>query len=125
MQNKQVKICGNVGSILHIIICIYIIHAFCIQIVYIIFMMYTFCRSELMYTKFRLYKMSVYKMDPTFRRNFVYILFTKHIQKFLSKCGIHFCVYFVYIFYTSVVYILYSFLQWEPQSLKVKDTKHE
>ena len=48
------------------------------------------------------YKMFVYKMYTTFRQTFIYILYTKCIQK-LSKYGVH----FVYILYTSVVYIFY------------------
>ena len=56
------------------IICIYILYEFCIQIVYIIFMMHTFCRSELMYKKC---VPNVYKMYPTFLQTFIYILYTK------------------------------------------------
>ena len=37
---------------MHAIICIYILHEFYIRIVNIIFMMQTFCKSELMYTKY-------------------------------------------------------------------------
>ena len=52
VHNKWVKICWNKGFILHTIISIYIMFEFCIKIVYIMFMMYIFCRSELMHTKF-------------------------------------------------------------------------
>ena len=103
------------GSILNTIICIYIVHEFCIQIVYIMFMKYTFCGSRLMYTEY-LYT----KCIPHFYKQLLYtfciqnpagivllILYRKCVKK-LSKCGI-FCVHFIYIFYVSVVYILYNF----------------
>ena len=51
MHNKWVKICRDKGSILHTIICIYVLYEFCTQIVYIMFMMCALSRSQLMYTK--------------------------------------------------------------------------
>ena len=67
--------------------------------------------------------MTVYKLYPTFRQTFVYILYTKcipnvsiqnvshistnfciqNVYKSLSKCGIH----FVYILYTFCIHQLY------------------
>ena len=82
-------------------------------------MMYTFCRSDLMYTKCI---QDIYKMYPIFRQAFVYVLFTnfncyyivllifhtKCIQKFVEMWDT-FCIHLVYILYTSGVYILYNF----------------
>ena len=61
------------------------------------------------------YKMFLYKTYPTFQQTFVHILHTKlschssfnfvYKMRSLSECGIH----FVYILYTSVVYISYNF----------------
>ena len=87
-------------------------------------MMYTFCRSELMYTKctqnvsiqnvshryfnkflYTLCIQNVYKMYPTFQQTFVYILYTTFSW--------HNSFDFVYKMYTkacqNVVYILYKF----------------
>ena len=93
MHNKQVKICWNKASILHAIICIHILYEFCIQIVYIMFMMYTFCRSELTYTKCIL---NVYtKCIPHFNK----LLYTKCIQNVCIQNVYHIstnnCIYFV------------------------------
>ena len=93
MHNKQVKICWNKASILHTIICIHILYKFCIQIVYIMFMMYTFCRSELTYTKCIL---NVYtKCIPHFNK----LLYTKCIQNVCIQNVYHIstniCIYFV------------------------------
>ena len=99
------------------------------------FMMYTFCRSELMYTKCiqnvciknvsrilrnfctqNVYKMFVYKMYPTFRQTFVYILCTNFswhssfdfVYKMYTKvCGN--VGYILYTFCIHFVYILYNF----------------
>ena len=124
MHNKWVKICQNKGSILHTIICRYILYEFCIQIVYIMFMMYVWGRSELMHTKCiqnvciqnvphiltnfciqDIYKMFVYKMYTTFRQTFIYISY--------AKFSWHNSFDFVYTMYTKVcrnmVYILYTF----------------
>ena len=46
---------------------VHILHEFCTQIVYIVLMVYTFCRSELMYTKCI---QNVHKMYPTFQQFF-------------------------------------------------------
>ena len=160
MYNKWVKICWNKKSILHTVICISVLYEFCIKMLYIMFMMHAFCRSELMYTKciqnvciqnvshistkFCMqnvyYKMCVYKMYTTFWQTFAYILYTKlswhssfdfvykmYSYKSLSKCGIH----FIYIFCTSVVYILYNFCiqnvytgsVWEVRCLLILDLK--
>ena len=83
MNNKRVVIFWNKGSILHTIICLYILYEFCIQIVYIIFTMYTFCRSELM----SLCIPNLYKTYPTFRQTFVYKIYTKCL---FTKCIPHF-----------------------------------
>ena len=130
MYNKWVKICWNKESILHTVICIYVLYELCIKMLYIMLMMHAFCRSELMYTKciqnvshistkFCIqnvyYKMCVYKMYTTFWQTFAYILYTKlsryssfdfvykmYSCKSLSKCGIHSCTIFVYKMYTQV-----------------------
>ena len=82
-------------------------------------MMYTFCRSELMYTKCiqnvciqnvshisaNFYTQNIYKKYPTFAQTFVYILYTKFSW--------HSSFDFVYKMYTKVCrkagYILYIF----------------
>ena len=104
MHNKQVVIFWNKGSILHAIICIYILYEFCIQIVYIIFTMYTFCRSELM----SLCIQNLYKMYPTFWQTFVYKMYTKCIQNVylqnVSHISTNFCIQNVYKMYTKCLF---------------------
>ena len=104
MHNKQVVIFWNKGSILHAIICIYILYEFCIQIVYIIFTMYTFCRSELM----SLCIQNLYKMYPTFWQTFVYKMYTKCIQTVylqnVSHISTNFCTQNVYKMYTKCLF---------------------
>ena len=96
MNNKRVVIFWNKGSILHTIICLYILYEFCIQIVYIIFTMYTFCRSELM----SLCIPNLYKTYLTFRQTFVYKISTKFIQNVylqnVSHISTNFCIQNVY-----------------------------
>ena len=53
-------------------------------------MMYTFCRSELMYTK----------CIPNFAAIVILILYTKCIQKFVEMWDT-FCIHFVYKMYTQ------------------------
>ena len=124
MRNKWVKICWNKGSILHTIICIYVLYKLFTQIVYIMFMMCALSRSQLMYTKRiqsfyiqnvshiwtnfciqNVYKLFVYKMYTTFWQTFVYILHTK-----FGWCS---SFDFAYKMYTRVrwnmAYILYTF----------------
>ena len=81
MYNKWVKICWNKESILHTVICIYVLYEFCIKMLYIMFMMHAFCRSELC-------MQNVYKMYPTFRQNFVYKMYI--IKCVYAKCILHF-----------------------------------
>ena len=81
------------------------------------FTMYTFCRSELMYTKCiqnvciqnisHISNFCVYKIYPTFQI-FVYILYTKCIQNVYKMF-----VYKMYpTFQQSFVYILYTKFSW-------------
>ena len=123
MHNKQVKICWNRESIQHTIICIYILYKFCIQIVYIMFMMYTFCTSEVMYTKY--IQNVVYKMYTKWLYQKCILHFDKLLYTFCTQnlAGIVFLILytkciqkafdFVNKMYTkifrNVVYILYAF----------------
>ena len=89
LHKKRVKICWNKGSILHTIICIYILYEFCIQIVYMIFMTYPFCRSELMFAKFIqnvcIQNVSHYTFCiQSFATIALLILYTKCIQTFVQ-----------------------------------------
>ena len=86
------------------------------QIVYIIFMMYTFCRSELMYTKW-IYTKCIPNFDKLLHTFCIYliknlaakvllILFTKCIQKFV-KMWYAFCTHQLYtscIIFVSKMY---------------------
>ena len=74
---------------LHAIICIYILYEFCIQIVYITFMMYTFGRSELKYTKCtqNVCIQNVSHISTNFCIHFVYKMYTKSL---CTKCIPHF-----------------------------------
>ena len=124
VRNKWVKTFQDKGSILHAIICICILYNFCLQIVYIMCMMYALSRSDLMYTKCvqnaciqnvshlstkcciqNEYKMYIYKIYITLRQTFVYILYTKFSWRSSFD--------FVYKMYTKVcrnmVCILYIF----------------
>ena len=119
---------------MHTIIYICILYGFCMQIVYKMFMMYTFwyitidvykmhtkCLykkciphfDKLLYTKCiqNVCMQNVYHISTNFCINFVIKnvagMYTKCIQS-LSTCGIHFVYIFVYILYTSVAYILYN-----------------
>ena len=119
MHNKRVKICWNKGSIQHTIICIYILYGFCIQIVYIMGMMYTFCRSEMMYTKCIATKCLCAKCISCFDKllytfciqNLVgivlLILYTKCKQK-LVEMRYTFCIHFVYISCIHFVQFLHT-----------------
>ena len=112
VHNKWVKICWNKGFILHTIISIYIMYEFCIQIVYIMFMMHIFCRSELMHTKCIQYVCIQNVSRILTKQNLagivLLILFPKCIQKFV-KMWYTFCIHSVYILYIPVVCILYNF----------------
>ena len=107
MHNKRFKISWNIRSILLTIIFIYILYEFCIQIVYIIVMMHTFCGSELTYikclfTKYvpHLTNVSIRILYATFSchscSNFAYIMHTKVCQNM------------VYIFYTFCIHQMYT-----------------
>ena len=90
------------------------------------FVMYTFCTSDLMYAKFiqnvsiqilsqistnfciqNVYKIFVYKMHPTFRQTFVYILYTKCIQKFVEMqytfCICISCIHLIQFLYIKSI----------------------
>ena len=101
MHKTRVKMCWIVGSILHAVICIHILYEPCIDIVYIGFMIYTFCRSEVMYIKCI---QNVYKMYSTFRQPFVYnvyIKFSCHGSfNFVYKMNTNVCRIMWYILYT-------------------------
>ena len=99
---------------------VYILYVFCIQIICIVLMMYTFCRSEFMYTKCI---QGVYKMYPTFRQTFIYIWhrnFNCHssfnfVYKMYTKvcqnlgCILHIsCIYFVCVSCIHLVQFLYT-----------------
>ena len=114
MHKKQVKIYWNVGSILYTIICLYILYYFCIQIqvVYIIFMMYIFVDQNVCIQNVQYYTKCFYKkMYPTFRQNFVYILYTIfscHSFNFAYKIYTKVCrAVDEYIFYTFYIHQLY------------------
>ena len=82
-----------------------------VQIVYIIFMMCTLCRSELMYTK-RIphFDKLFYKFCiPNLAAIVLLILYTKYVQKFF-KIWDTLWMHFVYIVYTSVYIHLVQFL---------------
>ena len=83
---------GKMWNTFYIQLFAYILYVFCIQIIYIVLMMYTFCRSELMYTKCI---QDVYKIYPTFQQTFVYILYTNF------NCQ-HSSFNFAYKMYTNV-----------------------
>ena len=107
------KICWNKGSILHRIICVYILYEFCIQIVYIhnvydvhflqirtdVYKMYTNCLyikcipyfDKFLYTLCiqNVYKMFVYKIYLTFRQTSVYKMFVYKMYPILRQT----CVY--------------------------------
>ena len=91
---------------LHAIICIYILYEFCIQIVYITFMMYTFGRSELKYTKCT-QNVCIQNVSHI-STNFVYILYTKCIQKVcvlnVSHILTNFCIENVYKMFLYKMY---------------------
>ena len=100
---------------------VYILYVFCIQIAYILLMMYTFCRSELMYTKCI---QDVYKMCPTFRQTFVYILYTNfnshsyfrffsppRSQGLKTLHPVGFDLKFVSFYYFKSFYLAYFYLQ--------------
>ena len=83
----------------------HISYEFCIQILYIVLMISTFCRSELMYTK---HIQNVYNMYPIFQQSFIYILHTNlschssfnSVYKMYTKV----CQNVGYIFYISILY---------------------
>ena len=87
---------------------IYILYVFCTQIVYIVFTMCTFCRSELMYPKCI---QDVHKMYPIFWKTFVYILYTNlnyHSSfNFAYKMYIKVCWNVGYTLYASCIHFLY------------------
>ena len=60
--------------------------------------MYNFCESELTHAKCT---QDIYKIYHTFRQTFVYILYTKYIQKFVKMwdifCISASCLHFAYI----------------------------
>ena len=110
---------------------VYILYVFCTQIVYIVLMMHTFCRSELMYTKCI---QDAYKMYPIFQQTFVYILYInfnchssfnlKCIQKFVEMVGyiLHTsCIHFVYI-HQLQPYILYNFCTQNVHKISIRET---
>ena len=73
-----------------------------IQIVYIMFMMYTFCRSELIYKKCiqNVCIQNVSHISTNFCIHFVYKMYTKCIQNVciqnVSHISTNFCIHFVY-----------------------------
>ena len=78
------------------------LYEFCIQIEYIIFVMCTFCRSELMYTKC-IHNVCIQNVSHILRN------FCRH---FVQKISCHSSFNFVNKMYTKVcrnVYILYTF----------------
>ena len=89
VHNKRVKICWNKGSIVHTIICIYILYGFCIQIVYIMVMDVHF-----LYIKIHVYKMStkcLYTKSIPHFHNLLYTFCIQNVYKMLhSKCIPHF-----------------------------------
>ena len=117
MHNKWVKISWNGGSISHTIICIYILYEFCIQIVNIVFKMYTFCRSELMYT-------TCMQNVSHILTIFIYILDTKfscHSSfNFVNKMYTKVCWNVGRIVYT-LLYILYNFCIQNVYTISVWD----
>ena len=93
-------------------------YEFCLQILYIVLMMWTYCRSRFMYKKCM---QDVYKMYPTFRQTFAYILYKK-LSYHSSFCIIYIMytkvcwnvrhilyIYIVYILYKLIIYILHNF----------------
>ena len=128
---------GQKGFIPHTVICTYILYEFCIHIVYM-FMMYTFCRSQLMHTECI---QNVFRNSTNFCMHFVWKIYTKRIQnvyithfnkrlytfsiqnladivllilykKYIPKLvemWSIFCIHAVYILHTSVVHILCNF----------------
>ena len=132
MHNKWVKLCWNKGSILHTNICIYILYQFCIQIVFIMFMMYTFwpIRIDL----YKTYTKCLYtKCNPHYGKLLYWfciqnlagivllILCTKYfvykfswhssfdfVYKKLVEMSYTFCIHFVYISCIHLVQFLYT-----------------
>ena len=86
--------------------------------------MYTFCRSELLYTKCiqnvcmqnvsqistNLYTFCIQKLAAIV----LLILYTKCAYKSLSKCGVH----FVYILYNFCVQNVYTVSVWEVEVMR-------
>ena len=88
---------------------VYILYVFCIQIVYIVLMMYPFCRLELMYKNCI---QDICKIYTTCRQTFVYILFTNfncHSSfNFVYKMYTKVCRNVGYISYASCIHFVYS-----------------
>ena len=80
--NKRVKMCWNKRSILHAIICIYILYESCLPILYMMFMMCTFRRSELIYKKCiqNVWMQNVSHISTNSCIHFAYKMYTKCIQ---------------------------------------------
>ena len=99
---------------------LYILFEFCVQIVYIIFLMYTFCRSELMYTKcIPLFDKLLYTFCIKHLAAIVLLtLYTKCIQKFVEM-GDTFCIH---QFYTSCTIFVYQIYTRFPCGLWSEDT---
>ena len=98
----------NARSILHNIICIFILYEFCIQFVHIIFMMSTFCRSE---TKC-IQNVCVENVSRILTK-FVYILYTKFSCRRSSfnvvyKKFTEVCQNVVYVFHIFCIHQLYT-----------------
>ena len=53
--------------------------------------------------------MSVYKMYPTFRPNFVYVLLTKRIQKFVKMWYTFLCIFCIHFLYISCIHLVQFF----------------
>ena len=125
-HNKQVKTCSNKTSILRTIISIYIMYELCIQIVYIMFMIYTFCSSELMYTICiqNVCIQNVSHILTNFFIHFIYkiqlaqlfwLLYTKCIQNFV-KIWDTFCIHQLYTSCTSFVCKMYAQFPFDSSS---------
>ena len=125
-HKKSFKIYWNKGSIQHKNVCIYILYEFYIQIVFIMFMMYTFCTSEFMYTKClqnvciqnvshiltNFCLQNVCKVYPIFRQTFIYILHAKFSWRssfdFVYKIYTKVCLNVIYTSYTFCIHQLYT-----------------
>ena len=89
--------------------CIYLLYEFRIQTVCITIIMYTFCRSQLMYTKCILHfnkLLNTFCIQKLATIIFL-ILYTKLLQKF-DKIGDTFCIHFAYVSCIHYVQFLYT-----------------